>query len=65
VTPEEREIYERDKRRCQAEADRLRALSGDPAARKALDEAWAPLLRRAPAPDPPCLMPYYAPELLP
>ena len=65
LTDEERAIYERDVRRCQAEAERLRQLSGNAERRRELDEAWAPLLRRAPLPEPVCRMPYDAPELLP
>ena len=58
---EEREIYERDLARCRAESERLRALEGDPEARAALDEAWAPLLLPLP-PVVVCNHPYYFDE---
>jgi hypothetical protein len=65
LSAEERVIYERDVRRCQAEAERLRQLSGNTQRRIELGEAWAPLLRTPPIPEPVCRLPYFAPDLLP
>jgi hypothetical protein len=65
LTPEEREIYERELARCRYRAQQLRELEAPHENQVALEAAWEPLLRRPPLPDPPCAMPYYAPELIP
>jgi hypothetical protein len=65
LLPEEQEAVERLERRCAATRERMLALSGDPAAKRALEENFAPLLRHGPLPEPYCRLPYDAPELLP
>lgn len=71
LEPEEQAALDRERRRCEAENDRLRALSGNAEARAQLDDDWSPLLRRPPLPPTVCTPPYVVsktgetPELLP
>jgi len=65
LTPEEREIYERELARCRYRAQQLRDLEAPAENQVALEAAWEPLLRRPPVPYPPCRMPYLEEDLVP